>query len=278
MSFSAYESSRQRGTPATLYFFRWGSATNAYFAYTDAEQIVSHMGIEYRPVPITRGEIVASGTLDKSALELRMPVSLELPEMFLAYPPSRVVTCTIRQGHLNDPDLEFLVVWAGRIVNSKREDNEAILTGEPVSTSMRRTGLRRHYQYSCPHVLYGSHCRANEAAATISAVVATVGPASVTMPSDWATFEDRDNFIGGMVRWLFQGNPEIRTILRIDDAKLTLELSGITRGLSPGANVDVIRGCDRQMSGCNMHNNIQNFGGFPWIPKKNPIGTLNQYY
>jgi hypothetical protein len=48
------------------------------------------------------------------------------------------VSLIIRQGHIGDPDSEFLVIWAGRIVAAHREGGEAVLSGEPVSTSLRR--------------------------------------------------------------------------------------------------------------------------------------------
>ena len=280
MSFSTYETSRSRGRPVNLYFFRWGSTPNSYHAYTDAENEIIHDGITYEPVPVMRGAIVSSGTLDKAALEIRMPLNLDFPSMFLAYPPPQVVTLTIRQGHLDDTDAEFLVVWTGRVISTKREGNEAVFQGEPVSTSMRRNGLRRHYQYTCPHVLYGPHCRANEAAATSRTTVSEVYPGSVVLASNWIPpGKQPEHYIGGILRWTGQGLTEIRTILRVmGQDNRTLELSGVTRNLSPGQSVEVILGCNRQMSGCQLHNNIQNFGGFPWIPKKNPVGYVNNYY
>lgn len=278
MSFASFETSRDRGQPVNLYRFVWGETPTSFYAYTDAEKPVIHDGITYDPIPVMRGAVVSSGSLDKSTIELRMPVTTDLSALFIAYPPSQVVSCFIRQGHLDDPDAEFPVIWTGRIVQSGREGNEAVFQGEPVATSMKRTGLRRHYQYSCPHVLYGPHCRANEAAATTQVRVEVIAGAKITLPFDWTPAERAPLHLGGMVRWTGSGgNREVRTILDVSGGTV-LTLSGAVRGLRVGQTVDVLLGCNHQMSGCRLHNNIHNFGGCPWIPKKNPIGIVNNFY
>ena len=55
----------------------------------------------------------AQVTLDKSTLKVSMDIGTDLAELFRIYPPSSVVTLTIFEGHIDDPDGEFLAVWAG---------------------------------------------------------------------------------------------------------------------------------------------------------------------
>lgn len=276
MSHADIEASRAQGRPINLFLMRYGSAADSIFAYTDAEKPIVHDGITYAPVAIQRGKIVVSGTLDKATLEVRLSRDSEVAELFLQYPPSDVINLIIRQGHLSNPDNEFLVGWTGRVVSSKRTDTEVVLYCEPVATSMKRVGLRRHYQYSCMHVLYGPQCRADKAAATVKKTVEAVGNSSLTLPIAWDV--DPGRYIGGMIEWVdHAGNREYRTILRIASDRV-LTLSGPPRGLAIGDMVDVVRGCPRTMGGCASHNNIHNFGGCPFIPKKNPIGAINQFY
>jgi hypothetical protein len=279
MAFESYEESRELGEPTSLYLFRYGSLVSAFFAYTDAEQEVIHDGIAYAPLPIDRGAIVSQSNLDKSTLEIRAPVDCGLSELFRVYPPTEVVSVFIRQGHMDDPANEFLVAWTGRVIGSKRQVNEAIFNCEPVATSMRRPGLRRNYQYGCPHVLYGPQCRANKGIATISRVVVGQEGATITLPDAWETPERTVKYVGGLVEWQGESGIERRTILRVENFK-TLILSGIVRDLIAGASVDVVLGCDRELdSDCtNLHNNAYNFGGQPWIPLKNPIGARNNFY
>ena len=282
MSFEPLEASRHSGQPITLMRFTYGPTTapsSGVYAYTDADQPVTFQDTVYRPVPLDRGAIVSSGTLDRAALEIRMPQDLEVPNLFRFFPPSQVVTLTIFQGHANDGALDFRAIWTGRIINCALEGNEARLTGEPVATSLRRPGLRRNYQRLCPHALYGRQCRASKAAATTLTVAQAVASASITLPSAWETPERAVKALGGVVEWqATDGTLQFRAILKVD-ALTILSLSGPTTGLQPGGAVSVSLGCNHQDSDCrDIHNNIVNFGGQRWIPTKNPIGASNNFF
>lgn len=277
MSFDSIEKSRTKGRPVNLFLLRYGTQPNSYYAYTDATSDIARGGVTYQSVAIVRGAIVVKGNMDKASLEVRMAMSLPAAELFRVYPPANVITLTISQGHLGDPDNEFLVAWAGRVTSAKRETPELVLTCEPHRTSMKRLGLRRHYQYSCAHVLYGPHCRANKAAATTSrSVVAVLSSMRIQLPAGWNTLPVA-NYVGGMIEWTTpNGEKEVRSIIRISGEVLTL--SGMLNGLAAGDTVSVIRGCSRNLEGCGTHNNVLNFGGCPFIPKKNPVGRLNMFY
>lgn len=292
MTFNIYEASRNRAKPTHLYLFTYGDGPKSFYAYTDAEQPVT-FGVDaegdpivYEPIPIDRGAYTSSGTLDKAAIEIRMPQDLALPELFRIYPPSQVVSMIIRQGHLSDPDNQFLACWSGRVLSCSREDNEAKLSCEPVSTTIRRPGLRRPYQYGCPHVLYGSECRANKVAATTTIVPTSFGGVTLTLPVNWVTAARAQKYLGGMVQWVnANGDTTLRSILKVTGTNV-FSLSGIISGLASGAPVSMILGCNHQAGvgpqpngDCHpLHNNIRNFGGQMWIPVKNPIGMRSQYY
>lgn len=282
MTFANFETSRDAGKPVDLYYFRYGSDASAYYAYTDADFpiTVDHGDgpVTYEAVPIKRGEISSTGTLDKSTLEVMTARDVALADLFRVYPPAQVVTLIIRQSHLDDPDEEFPVVWTGRIVaSSRRKDSSVSYSCEPVSTSMRRPGLRRHYQYGCPNALYGTQCGANKAAATVTATVDSISGTSVTLETGWNA-QPVAKYLGGMIEWTNDdGGQEMRTILRVTGD--TLSCSGILRDLVPAATISVILGCSQQMGDCkDVHDNIVNYGGQPWIPLKNPIGMYNNYY
>lgn len=291
MTFASIEQSRQKGRPTNLFHVRYGDAPNSYYGYTDAEQPITNSGITYSPLAVTRGKIVVSGTLDKATMEVRMSLNVPLAEHFRVYPPSQVVNLTILQGHLSDPDLQFLVAWTGRVISAKRTDMELILTCEPISTSLKRVGLRRHYQYSCPHVLYGSECKADKSAATIVTTVDALSNTTVTVPDGWETEARSAKYVGGMVEWInAHGDLETRTILKVVGFR-NLVLSGFLRDLDIGASINVILGCnhgfyvltdksiDADKTDCyGLHDNIHNFGGCPFIPTENPVGRLNLYY
>lgn len=279
MTFESYETSRSHGGPIDLYLFRYGPGPSDYYAYTDGEEAKTIAGIKYNPVPISRTAISSSGTLDKSELKVMAPQDSEVSELFLIYPPNQVVNMVIKQGHVEDQDSEFLVIWTGRVLASMRDDNETVFTCEPISTSMRRSGLRRHYQLACPHALYGKQCRASMAAATVSVATVAVSGTRITFADGWQPAARVPKYVGGIVRWTVEGRQELRTILRVENEK-TLILTGLVRGLVAGQTVEVILGCNHEQDeDCILlHNNILNYGGQKWIPTKSPLGNNNNFY
>jgi hypothetical protein len=286
MSYETYEGSRELGDPVQCFFFKYGPNLGDYYAYTDStvEQVVS--GVTYTPRPVQRDTISQDGTLDKSSIKIGIDVGSELAELFRVYPPAYVVSLIIRQGHIGDPDSEFLVIWAGRVVAAERQGGEAMLSAEPVSTSLRRPGLRRHYQYGCPHALYSQGdglCNADKASKTLSATVSTVNGATVTLVAGWNGAFASAKFLGGLFEWTNDdGQLDRRTILRVSGN--TLSLSGVVQGVDPADTIDVVVGCNHKAyaeddGDCQpLHDNILNNGGDRWIPLKNPIGTFNNYY
>lgn len=278
-----FQRSRSKSEPIHLYHVEYGIASASQMRLTDAEEDIVVSGDTYQAVQIRHGEINASGTLDKATVDVNAPHTNPLVELFRVYPPSQVVNLTIYQGDRNDADAEFLVIWAGRIIDFSIEVDEAKFTCEPVATSIRRPGLRRNYQYGCPHVLYGPSCRANKLAASVSTTVSSIDGSYVVLAPSWFGALDPAKFRSGLIEWTSPGGDKIsRAILRVTDGGgtgRTLLLGGLPVGLKAGSTVSLFLGCNHQMSDCkDLHNNILNYGGCPWIPVKNPIGNYNNFY
>lgn len=284
MSFADRETSRFSGEPVNLYLFRYGSQTTEFFAYTDHEESVPFDGFTYNPMPIDRTKLTSAGTLDKSKVTVTTPQDSPLARLYLAYPPSAVTTVIMRQGHVGDDD--FKVVWTGRVMGCALKGSKAEFACEPVSASLRRNGLRRRYQYGCPHVLYGDQCRASKVAATTAVAIVSASGNRVTLGSGWSPQPKK--YVGGLIEWANEaGALQIRTILSVEAGGSTYLLSGPTAGLSPGHTVQMVLGCNHKLGhgpqpdgDCGpLHNNAQNFGGQPWIPLKNPLAFgVNQFY
>jgi len=276
MTFSFFETSMAKGLPLNLYFFKTGTGAADYLAYTDGEREITVAGITYTPQQIARGKIASSGSLDKANLDIRMPRTNPLVELFRVYPPNYVVTLVVSQGHYGDPDNQFMAIWSGRILTFDIQVNEAAFGCEPVGTSIKRPGLRRNYQYGCPHALYGDQCRATKTAHP--ATVLAIDNAVITVPEGWFGGVPAAKYLSGLVEWSPPSGPgAARTILRIDGNMISI--AGSTVGLFVGASINLFPGCNHQIQDCEtIHNNILNFGGCPWIPIQNPVGSANQYY
>lgn len=284
MSFPEYEESIFHGEPIDLFLFTYGTGVTEYCAYVDCEVPVVHEGKTYVPFPVQRDAINASGSLDKSGLSLKIDGTSDVAELFRVYPPSQTVSLVIKQGHYGDPDADFRVIWTGKVMSCGWDDNIATLTCEPVSTSMLRTGLRRHYQYGCPHALYmGTEqggCRADKAAATQITTVAGVTGSLLSLPSGWNGTRDKQKFLNGLVEWTNPAGSVVRrAILKVNSATNVVTMGGPIPQMPSGATVAVVLGCNHQMTDCaDLHNNINDFGGQPWIPTKNPYGNTQNFY
>lgn len=289
MSYADYQASRDGGNPIQLFLFHYGTEPGEHYAYTDhtEEMTVDHGGaigeIIYSPVPISRGSIESNGTLDRATLKVSTDIGTGVAELFRVYPPPYVVALTIFEGHLDDPDEEYLVTWAGRVIAAQRKGSQLEMSCEPVSTSLERPGPRAAYGYGCRHVLYGPQCQANKAAATVSTTVAAIDGATIDLAPGWEGAFDPAKFLRGMVEWAAPGgSTDRRMIIRVDGD--TLSLTGLPTGLAVSDPIDVVLGCNHKAyiedgGDCEgLHDNILNYGGERWIPTQNPIGKFNNYY
>lgn len=267
---------RHWAIPVELFLFQIGE-TN-FYAYTQAENPITFSARTYAPLAISRDTFTSSGTLDKTRMKVVVPLDSEIAELFRLTSPGFNVSLRIFAGDLAAPQKGFSLIWLGRVIQSSREDasgsgEQCALSCEPASTTMRQNGLRANWQLPCRHVLYSPRCGASEVAATTSRVASAVGANWIDVPSGWQGARTFQNFVSGKVTWVGPFGTEQRRILSATATRLTV--SGTTTGLVAGATVGIVLGCNRQMTDClNLHNRIQSFGGFPFIPKENPINKV----
>lgn len=278
MTFAARETSRALGSPIEIYLFRFGPELGAYCAYTNHDSAITFGGTVFTPIPIDRGSISSSGSTDKSSIEITMSRSAVLIDRYKIRPPSSVTSVVIWRGHVGET--EFVRVWSGRVLSvARRKAGEAVLTCEPRAVSGKRPGLRRRFGPGCPHVLYGDKCQASKSAATVTSTVVSVSGGLLTVASDWETTERKPKYVNGMVEWVTgEGFAERRGIMAVNTGSGQITLDGYATGLVEAMSVDIVLGCDHQMTGCALHANSKNYGGQPWIPLENPIGFRNQFY
>lgn len=279
MSFESVETSRDRGEPIQLYQFTYGPGELDKFCYTDAETNVPWGDLLFLSVPIERGDITSSGTTDKSSLVISLPQTEDIAELFRVYPPSFTVGIILWQGHADIPLSEYKVIFSGVVLSCAREGGlEAKLTCEPLSVSMQRVGLRRNYQYMCPHVLYGNQCRADKAAASTTSSVVSVTGRYVLLAG---AVSEQHHYAGGLLEWLNgRAQMEYRTILSVDSVggDTRLLLGGTPIDLDPGTAITMSKGCAHTTTACvEVHDNILNYGGQPYIPTKNPLGRFTPF-
>lgn len=279
MTFASREKSAEDGQPYTLYLIEWGGESGAVYAYTDLDRAVDHGGNTYVPIPIGREDIEQTGSLDKTLSDINIDPRAEIVQRFHLAPPSHPVGLRIFAAHTGESQVR--AIWSGRITGVSGEARLARLHIEPLETSMRRTGLRRHYQYLCPHILFGPECGVDPNAGRRTATTTAVGANFIEIPLNWHGAVAATDFLGGFIRWqeVDTGVSATRSIYQVQNGATRLILQGRLSGLEVGQSVEIFMGCPRTRAGCNdLHSNIVNFGGFSTIPRENPIGRKNQFY
>ncbi len=284
--FANFEMSREGGQPVSLYLFRWGAHEDNIYAYTDAEEEIVHDGITYLPAVIGRGKIKASGSLDQKTLKITTTIDSDIAILYLTGGPSYPTTLTIWQGHVGLSEFFWKVVWMGRVVGVDPSGPMIEISAEPASTAMRGPGLRRHYMYGCPHVLYGKvGCGADPFAVQKVELVVSLGKANLDIATGWNEAIALEKFRNGYITWVaVAGQTEIRTI--IDATATNLTLNRKLTDILIGTSITIFPGCNHQVDDCrDLHielstgqSNIVNYGGQKDIPVVNPIGLTSQYY
>ncbi len=283
MAVNDYETSIKRGQPVNLYTFDYGVGLK--YRYTDHETDILWNGDTYTATPVEEPQSLKSrGDLSSGKFELTVPKTSAIATLFLVYPPTQPVVLTRRQGHVANADdpagyasgVMFAVAWTGRILDTERGRNTVTLYGDSAAAAVGRPGLRRHYQRTCAHVLYGTGCGASKANATHPATVSAIAGNKITLNAGWLpvgfTYSD---FETGTVSWTSGLGSEVRTIMRMTSSEV-LYVDALLRDLAPGDPVSMILKCARTVENCRrLHNNIVNFGGQPYIPRLNPVGKNN---
>jgi uncharacterized phage protein (TIGR02218 family) len=259
MTYQNLEHSAHGGQPQELYRFSQGANR---WLYTSGQVAVDYQSETYQPASISRGGLEQGNELGRLGVEIRVPRDLSVASLFLAAPPEGVVSVTIYRRHADDS--EFITYWKGRVSGSRLSGSEATLKCEPIASSLKRPGLRAHYQLLCRHVLYSSGCGALKDSFRVDGTLAAVSGVAVQVAA--AASQPDGYFVGGMLATTLGA----RMIVGHVGVDLTLVAPMV--GLAPGDAVQLYAGCDHTTAHCkDRFNNLNNYGGFPFIPVKNPF-------
>lgn len=269
MSFDALESSTESGEPVELYEFGYQGGV---FRYTSASQSFNYGARVYTATPgLSRAAVTESGELAKASLSITAPEDFEVARLFEVVPPSDVVDLVITRVHRSEPDAG-VTLWLGRVLNVSWSTGYSTLTCESIYTRLRTPGLRRVYSRNCPHTLYGAECRANQIGFSETIVLNTVPDSQFELESTQFGTYPSGYFSGGKLFWEAGGGViEWRGIRKHEGNVVTI--THPIPGILPTSTVVAYPGCDKTLETCQSRfSNQLNFGGFPFIPQKNPFG------
>jgi hypothetical protein len=223
----------------------------------------------YVPTPMGRGGVTLKNEISKANLEIRIPLTHELAGLLLGSWLETFASLTVFRKRVSGT----AVIWKGRLTGTMPDDNFVRLSFESIYTSMRRPGLRARFQKSCRHPLYGRGCFLDPEDFAQAATVTAIVGRTITVPA--ASGEADGFFSGGMVR-----APDGTLTYITKHAGTQLELNRISSALAsayavtgPGTAITIYPGCPHDYVSCrDKFSNDDNYGGFDYIPTKNPMG------
>ena len=258
--------SQQALMEVELYAF---ASSSVNFYLTPHEFDVDLDGTLYTSLSIERNELALGAEAAKSALDLKLPPDCELARHLLATSLTGDTTSvTLRIGRRDTwGDYWWLsgTRWMGRVLGVEIDADAARIRCESAQVSLKRIGLRRLYSRNCSHVLYSSACGASPISE--SAFVYEAYGRSV----------DLDGGVPGGVSGGLAGGwlqtPDGARHMIIRDYGSGVELL-YPAAIESGTQVLLTVGCDHSTQTCaSRFGNLDNYGGFPAIPSKNPFST-----
>lgn len=264
MSYAAYETSAEAGEPVELYEFTVGGLT---FRFTSSENLLTLSGYDYLPDAIERNEIVATTDEKQDRIEVRMPATNDFASRYMLLPPGNQATLTIRRIHRGDP--EAIVYFKGVIhaVTFIENGTKALVAVLAITSARDREVPRHTYQCLCNHTLFDFQCGVNEATYTHVLTCTAASGESITLAGAGAL--GADYFVAGFLEY----GGEYRTVIGQsgNDLRILVPFTqtpiGFTVSARAGCRLRLVEDCRDKFS------NELNFGGFPYVPTKNPFAT-----
>lgn len=262
MSYDAIDTSTRDGQPVDLFRFRIGSGTAFWLTSGDAN--VVYNSDTYVPDAITRGEIKQDAEADQGAVVITLPRTHPLAIYFLQYSPEPPMQVEIYSKHRTDPEVRR--IFSGTVGSSAFKGPSVLLTCLPETEALRRSFPRNTCQAQCNWALYSAQCGVTRSAFQLAGAVSLIAGDTIQVtvfsskPDGWFNngYVERAD---GSRRWI------------VSHVGSTLTLMSPFLGLTVGETLTAFAGCDRTPAACDTKfSNIARFLGFPYVPKRNPLG------
>jgi uncharacterized phage protein (TIGR02218 family) len=264
-TFDEYEDSIDLGAPSEFFLFE---TQTEKWAYTSDDTTVQVLGSTFRPIPIRRGNIVTTNSEDAATLEVELPTLSDMVSAFaFSLAPPENLKLTVYRMHEGDSD-SVQVYFQGTVASIKISGNMAKLSIPSTLTQAVSANIpSAHYQTQCNHSLFDTRCQLLRDAFLYADVVFSVSNDEIALTTPLGGV-DNDFFAGGEVIGRTSGERRLITSSTSD----RLGIAYPFRLLAPGDSIDFYPGCDHSVATCKAKfNNVVNFGGFPFIPSKNPF-------
>jgi uncharacterized phage protein (TIGR02218 family) len=276
MSYDNFELSQFEGSPIELYTFYSDSFTTPY-TYTSYDEDIEYNGNTYLAIPIKRSQPELSQEYEAQSLSIDVHRDNPLAKLWAVGIPPRIVWVKIERYHSDDSASETVVFWQGRVRGVAWRNNIATIDCYPLNTAFDKNGLKMWYGAPCQYMLYDTNtCKVPAVNFKLSATITQINGYTLTSPQ-FATLPGGGAapagwWIGGFVS---TSDGSLRYVIDHSGGGgtiVTLAVAFDSPSIAVGDTVDIFAGCDRKYTTCkNKFNNLTNYGGWPFVPAKNPF-------
>jgi len=277
VSYDSIEATSAEGRPFFLYQF--AQDAQVWRFTSRASDWIDPSDVLWQAAAISHGNVVQTSEIERGALEVTFPLSQPFARRYIGGTGNSPTTLTVFRGHEQLP-LETVAHWKGRVSGAATEGQRIILSCESLFTSLRRAGVRAKYQRLCRHALFGRGCNLDMNLHLVAAEAQIVSGTTITVPQ--AALQPDGWYRGGVLVFgaalgfiLDHANDALLLSAPMPElaaAVATPELDPITGEPLP-VMIAIAPGCDLRAVTCETKfSNLDNFGGFPEIPGRNPFG------
>ena len=235
--------------------------------YTSADSSDVYEGNTYSPVTMGRGNIELKREIEKQKLDIEFSIGNDFAKNWLIDSNDYFLDVTIFEKEAS----ATRQIWEGRLVAISISGKKMKLQFESIFTSLARYGLRRIYQRVCSHTLYRRGCNLDIDDFEQSGTITNIDDNTCTI----STAEADHFFTHGLLSF---GEDFVSIRSQVGNQ---FELTRIPASIlneyntNGSVSVNVYPGCDKTKNTCiSKFDNFINYGGFPYIPGKNPFKGL----
>ncbi len=276
MTYTAFETSLESGDPVELYKFEVGGVD---FLRTSSQEdfvvnIPDPLEGTYVATALSRSAVnQAAGRSQNGALDVTILASDPIVTRYIVTPPGQRALLTIIRIHRSDPDEETIIYWQGEIrsIQFKEEGREAKLLVDQFTSAHRRQIPRFTFSATCNHTHYDARCKVDKDDPAFRKDLAVTSESGNVYTVSTAGSFGANFFVAGYMEF----NGDFRSIAAQAGDLITVNLPfseslvGQVAFLRAGCKLRIAEDCDAKFS------NAINFGGFPYIPVKNPFESLD---
>lgn len=237
-----------------LYEFKVGSEE---YLYASSEIDITFNNKVYQRSDITRSDIV--NELENQSASISMSWDTEPAPKYRVTNPSSTVLVTIRKEN-------GLIVFIGRVSSCSFNEGVASMKLSSMSGILKTKIPSRTYSADCSFELFEEGCEVRKIDYQVSLLPSNTTVSNLTIKSPTIALKEDTYYAGGYAQ---VGNSYSTILTHKGD---TITLMYPLQLYTASSTIYIYAGCNKARATCKKKfNNEKNFGGYPFVPSKNPI-------